>query len=351
MNVLPARWLRPSAHLCGRLGLGLLVLAALCLTLGVSVRPAHALTRLTVTDCSSDAQLQAEVVQANNDNAGDVITFACSGDIKLTHSLTITGSMTLSGSGQHVTLDGGGPQFEMFLVNLYHSPLDSFTLNALTVAHGLTGLDNGIGNVTISNSTISGNGDGFGGGLFNDGTMTISNSTIADNGGTGLINGMSSSESTMSIANSTIVGNGGGGLFNSGTMTITNITVADNTGDVGLENGATMSMSGSIFANNTVGDCLSGLNDFGSFTDKGYNLSSDSSCGFTGTGDLQNANPQLGPLASNGGPTQTLALLKGSPASDVIPLSSGLCPATDQRGHKRPDNRLESACDIGAFES
>jgi hypothetical protein len=63
------------------------------------------------------------------------------------------------------------------------------------------------------------------------------------------------------------------------------------------------------------------------------------------------ANPQLGSLANNGGPTQTLALLKGSPAIDDIPLASALCPATDQRGHKRPDNPHESACDIGAFES
>lgn len=57
------------------------------------------------------------------------------------------------------------------------------------------------------------------------------------------------------------------------------------------------------------------------------------------------------PLASNGGPTQTLALLKGSPAIDVMPLTSALCPKTDQRGHKRPDNPKESACDIGAYES
>jgi hypothetical protein len=64
---------------------------------------------------------------------------------------------------------------------------------------------------------------------------------------------------------------------------------------------------------------------------------------------VQNTNPKLGPLASNGGPTQTIALLKGSPAIDYIPLA--LCPKTDQRGHKRPDNPHESACDIGAFES
>ncbi|MFL5653279.1 MAG: choice-of-anchor Q domain-containing protein [Ktedonobacteraceae bacterium] len=44
-------------------------------------------------------------------------------------------------------------------------------------------------------------------------------------------------------------------------------------------------------------------------------------------------------------------MLKGSPVSDYIRLSSALYPKTDQRGHKRPDNPMESACDIGAYES
>src|SRR2546427_228410 len=84
---------------CGRLSLGLLLLLGLCLVLGGQVRPAHAQSTLTVTDCSSDSQLQADVTQANNDNAHDTITFSCSGDIKLTSTLTITGSMTIDGSG------------------------------------------------------------------------------------------------------------------------------------------------------------------------------------------------------------------------------------------------------------
>ncbi|MGZ5331674.1 MAG: choice-of-anchor Q domain-containing protein, partial [Solirubrobacterales bacterium] len=50
--------------------------------------------------------------------------------------------------------------------------------------------------------------------------------------------------------------------------------------------------------------------------------------------------PKLGPLASNGGPTQTHALLKGSPA---INTGQG-CPGFDQRGGPR------KACDIGAYE-
>ena len=115
-------------------------------------------------------------------------------------------------------------------------------------------------------------------------------------------------------------------------------------GVLGLGGIGTVNISGSILAN-TSGNCFSAG---GTYIDNGYNLSS-GGC-ITSATSLQ-ANPQLGSLANNGGPTQTLALLKGSPASDVIPLASTLCPATDQRGHKRPDNQQESACDIGAFES
>jgi hypothetical protein len=74
----------------------------------------------------------------------------------------------------------------------------------------------------------------------------------------------------------------------------------------------------------------------------GHNIEQGTTCGF----DI-NANPLLGPLAGNGGPTQTMALLKGSPAIDRG--GSAFCPATDQRGVKRPD-KPGTACDIGAYE-
>jgi len=342
-----------------RLLCGLALLIGLCIMLGGLARPAHAQSTLSVTDCSSDAQLQAAVAQANSDNAGDVITFACSGDIKLTSTLSITGSMTLDGSGQSVTLDGGGSVGDMFDVIGYHPPIiSSFTLNALTVAHGHTGLENELGLVTISNSTFAYNSViGIRNGTAaSESTMSISNSTIAYNAtdafsyGGGLENHSGSS----SIANSTFAYNSGFGLFNQeGNMTITNSTIAYNSASNGggagnglIDQGSSTSLSGSIVANNTGGDCNTW---YGSSIDNGYNLSSDSSCGFTGTGSLQNTDPKLGSLASNGGPTQTLALQDGSPAIDAIPLSANLCPRTDQRGNGRPDTG-ESRCDMGAYE-
>ena len=80
-----------------------------------------------------------------------------------------------------------------------------------------------------------------------------------------------------------------------------------------------------------------------------YNLSSDASCtSFTQPHDMQNVNPLIGPLANNGGPTQTHALLPGSPAVDRIPAVGANCPAIDQRGIARPQGL---ACDIGAYEA
>src|SRR5439155_4124606 len=61
--------------------------------------------------------------------------------------------------------------------------------------------------------------------------------------------------------------------------------------------------------------------------------------------------PLLGPLANNGGPTLTHALLSGSPAIDAGDAAS--FPTTDQRGTTRPiDGNSDGVAnpDIGAFE-
>src|SRR3954453_21692603 len=59
------------------------------------------------------------------------------------------------------------------------------------------------------------------------------------------------------------------------------------------------------------------------------------------------ADPQLGPLADNGGPTLTFAIPPTSPAAGAGPASGADCPDTDQRGVARPQG---SACDAGAYE-
>ena len=78
--------------------------------------------------------------------------------------------------------------------------------------------------------------------------------------------------------------------------------------------------------------------------------------GIGGSGGLTNgvnnnqvgvSNPGLGPLANNGGPTLTVALLPGSPAIDQGSNTYVIAGETDQRGFNRIYN---GTVDIGAFE-
>jgi hypothetical protein len=90
-------------------------------------------------------------------------------------------------------------------------------------------------------------------------------------------------------------------------------------------------------------------------TSNGYNLSSDNTCNFNNTGDLNNTDPELGTLGNYGGPTQTIPLLSGSPAIDAGNPSGctdgqGNLLKTDQRGKPRPDHEDTGGCDMGAYE-
>jgi CSLREA domain-containing protein len=215
------------------------------------------------------------------------------------------------------------------------------------------------GPLTLVNTQVSGNvsladrSNSFdGGGISSSGAVTLTNSTISDNtaarqGGGIFVSG------DLTLANSTVSGNvagtGGGGLANDGgTMTLVNVTVANNRASAGsgirANGGQLVFMTNTIVANVIAGgrDNCSGV-----IRSRGYNLSSDASCGLTQPTDHPNTDPGLGPLADNGGPTATHALLAGSPAIDMGGSSADGCLSTDQRGITRPQG---AACDIGAFE-
>jgi hypothetical protein len=362
------RLLRPSFRL-GRAGLATLLLAGI-MVLGLTLaRPARAAS-ISVTTCDA-AHLDAALAQAQS---GDTITFGCDGTIMLDQTLTISTALILDGSGHTVALDGGGVRQDFYVQ--YGGNL---TLNALTIQHGHAINGGGIinaGTLTATNSTIAANtASGLGGGIYNvGGSVTLTKSTVSSNIASGSDGGLfglsgggiySFAGGTLTLANSTVALNraeaaGGGGLAAfGGTLTVTNSTVAWNwaipfvggvtsqySGGGGIwNNGSGATISGSIVAGNAGADCSGSP-----LTDAGSNLEGHAYCGFTGTGSIQNTDPKLASaLANNGGPTQTWALLRRSPAIDAIPASSGKCPATDQRGVRRPDNR-EAACDIGAYE-
>lgn len=182
--------------------------------------------------------------------------------------------------------------------------------------------------LTLTGSTLSGNhvSAGDGGGIYtNQAQITMSNSTVSGNGASGSGGAIySDSFGTITFSASTIVSNNSG-IFNNGFSSI--------------------SLANSLLANATT-------NCTGTFSSNDYNLSSDGSCtAFTQLHDLQSVNPYVGLLANNGGPTQTHALMSGSPAIDRIPGAGGCSVniSTDQRGISRPQPS-GSMCDVGAYE-
>jgi hypothetical protein len=297
----------------------------------------------TVTSCT-ESGLRSVLAGAG---WGDTVRFACSGTITLTSAgggvLALSKNLTLDGSGHTVTISGGGsvPDFEV-------DGGANVNLNDLTIANANGNFGDGIYNnksvVNVSNSTITGN---TGNAIQNDGTMTITNSTLSNNsGGDG---GAIQNVGALTVVNSTFTGNsasyGGGAIAGvGGSASIVNSTFSGNSGPSG---GNLWALYGSITLTNSILAGGGGGHDCsGTVTDGGGNLADDASCGFTQSSSKNSATSlNLGPLASNGGPTQTIALLTGSTAID---FATCLQP-TDQRGFPRPDAG-ETKCDSGAYE-
>ncbi len=198
-----------------------------------------------------------------------------------------------------------------------------------------------VGPLDVIDSTIAGNGANSGGGISAAGPVTLVRSTVSGNiASTG--GGLAADDATL--VNSTISGNTGGGIIAGGSLALSNATITENVGS-----GVTASsvvLRNTIVAGNIPADCVvaSSMGD-------AYNIDGDGSCGLSGS-DQPSVFPLLGPLADNGGPTFTHALLAGSPAIDkgnpAAPGSGGTaCSSPDQRGGARPDG---PGCDVGAFE-
>jgi len=238
-----------------------------------------------------------------------------------------------------------------------------FTTNSATNDGGAIDLESA-GTRQLDHNTFSSNAAGSGGAIVINQTSN-SQTTLAENlfsgnssslgGGAGgaLYISQSSFPATLSMVNNTFYNNTaanvGGAIYSYGTAVIENNTLSNNKANQSSGHGgaslylsapANTSLYNNILVNNMGGgECVS----FGSvFTTGNNNFVGDDSaaCLPSLSGD-----PRLGPLAANGGYTQTMVLLSDSPAIDAGDDSH--CPSTDQRDITRPQG---AHCDMGAFE-
>ncbi|HET6771285.1 MAG TPA: choice-of-anchor Q domain-containing protein [Actinomycetota bacterium] len=284
--------------------------------------------------------------------------------------LDISGEITVAGAGAQQTVIDGGDVDRVLEVSGV-----SVVISDVTIRNGQT--TSGGGGISVAgvatfnrvavmdNNAITGS-SGGGGIVVSGGTASVtvtesaltSNATSDPNGSGGALLALNGASATLT--NVTVSGNaayaGGGGVYHQGpgTTSLVNVTVTGNTADA--DNGDLPGSGGGVnweagsgplmVMNTIVGGNLGPSSDpdcSGTVTSQGNNLiqSVTSGCAVTTTtSDITGQDPKLGPLADNGGPTMTHALLSGSPAIDAGGPGG---PATDQRGVPRNP-------DIGAYE-
>jgi hypothetical protein len=227
------------------------------------------------------------------------------------------------------------------------------------------------GTLTVTDSTIAQNSAYFGGGIRTYDTIaTLQGVTLVDNTASSSGGGIAhfgNVDAQLSLLNSTLTGNAaidqaGGAIRVSGNPNATiavelrHVTIANNvSGSASSSVGGIYTQVSSLtnFSLTLVNTVLSGnssptcLIPAAAASTARFSLWSDNSCTF-GTSQQNHPNTQaaLGPLADNGGWTDTHMPLADSPLID-----NGICltgVTADQRGASRPHG---PACDIGAVEA
>jgi CSLREA domain-containing protein len=315
------------------------------------------------------------------------ITLAVAGageELAATGDLDLTEAVVIRGANAETTIVDGADLDRVFDV----AAGVTARLEDLTVRNGSVDTGAGIrnaGTLTLTRATVSGNqASADAGGILNAApaaSLTVTASTVSGNTASETGGGIGTDGGTVTIRNSTISGNqaecSGGGILlaNGTTVTLNNVTIAENVADanppppapcgaehngggISIGTGNTVNVSNTIIGANrdqSSGPDARHPDCSGALASQGFNLIQDTTgCTISGTttGNITGQNPQLSPLADNGGTTQTHALRQGSDAVDAgnpaAPGSGGsACEAADQRGVNRPEG---PRCDIGAFE-
>ncbi len=362
---------RILVHGTDDVGIGLLSIQDLTL--------AHALSLQEVAACvTSNGNVVLDHVALDDCHTGKLADTVFGGAIAVFGNLTMVSSrITGSSSSNSYGAAAGGGAYVGHDATIVASTISGNTASGAGMYSRVTG-GGGIyvvGDLSISESTISGNtvtstAPPFGGGVFGRRNITIVRSVLNDNhsdlsGGaivkSGNVYDPGAQSRALLIMDSTISGNTaqvGGGIVSAYPTSILNSTVAFNhagaiAGGVYFSVATTYSaltMQSSIIANNVAGDTthaadlatyssqpvpITGANDLVMSADANFQLPA----------DTLSVDPLLAPLADNGGPTMTHALLAGSPALDAGDNFFGF--PTDQRGYARVSG---PAADIGAFE-
>jgi len=316
---------------------------------------------------SGAGSLRSEIAAAP---AGGTVKFAngLSGTITLTSGqLSISKNLTVQGPGASTLAVSGHNASRVFDIG----SSATVSITALTIEAGFNndslpgGSGGGIlndGTLSLANDTITGSYARYdGGGIANYGTLTLTDSTVSGNtanyAGGGIAN--YGNYGTVNATNTTFSGNQasdeGGAIFNhSGTVVLLDSTISGNTatpanfgsgGGIYTSSSAQTSIGNSILSGNFA---RFGYDTFGNaITDNGNNLlgAALQNQGETqGHHDVFSDTPVLTSLQNNGGPTETLAPLPGSPALGAG--DPGQAGTTAQNGVVRPSGSV----DIGAVE-
>jgi hypothetical protein len=364
---------------------------------GTTGDPAALITAITTANANGEADtitlapgctyelatVNTDVPEGDGANGLPIIV-ADGADAGATADAGAGSAITIVGNGATISRAAAAPPFRLLAVNGGALNASNLTLSngeSTTRGGGLAVLG---GAVVLTGVTVSGNksgpteGQDYAGGIqVSDGALDLrsctvsgNSSPVSDSGGVNIDSGK------LTIVNSTIVGNTarfqGGGVYNyKGDVTIINSTIAGNTaeeygGVFSAPTAITTKLTNTLVALNTLatlpdagagGDAgTTSAPDVGGslFVDGGNNLIGDATgtpafalTTLKGTAAAK-IDPLLGPLANNGGPTQTRALLAGSPALDAA--NATVCAAAPVSGVDQRDVARPAACDIGAFE-
>ena len=250
-------------------------------------------------------------------------------------------TVTITGLGAEQTIIDARGTSGVFFIS---QNAGDVTLAGMTITGGISSGDGGGissesgGQLTITAMNIIDNSAAFGGGIWARSDITVTNSTIASNsagfdGGGGIW-----ADGNVTVTNSTIAGNSaefnGGGIWAGSSIHLTSSIVAVNTAQTDPDLTKTPATLFQSLVGNSAGTSLVQAQT----PDANGNL----------IGAPENPiDPLLAPLANNGGPTLTHALLAGSPAIDAGSNPDGFL--FDQRGEPFV-RELNGQADMGAFE-